>query len=287
MPTPADPTPDAPSFRLAHISDIHFGRIAHEKVVPALVDEVNAGDFDLVAVSGDLTQRARPREYEAARAMVEAFRPPALVVPGNHDVPPWWRPLDRLFRTGRPFRQYFGDDRTPSFQRDGLAVFGLNSAHGFTIKGGKIRHADLVEMRRFFAEQEPGTFKVLVVHHHLTRLRELGDHDIALGAGLALEMAAAGGVDLVLCGHLHVSHVAPIDLDIELGRRLVVASAGTATSNRGRANNRNVNFYNQIAVWPSHFEVEERRFDPATFRFVRERATRFEREVARMEAPSR
>lgn len=274
------PTPDAPSFRIVHASDLHFGKIAHEKVVPALVEEVNAGGFDLVVLSGDLTQRARRREYEAARAMVEAFGPPALVVPGNHDVPPWWRPLERILRPGRRFRRYFGDEEAPSFEQDGLAAFGLNSSHGLTIKGGKIRRRDLARMQRFFAGQEPGTFKVLAVHHHLTRLRALGSHDVARGAAMALEAAASGGVDLVLCGHLHVSHVASIDTDVKLGRRLVVASAGTATSSRGRQSNRNVNFYNHVTVAPGHFEVEERRFEPAASRFVRARTTRFEREVS-------
>ncbi|MEF8816677.1 MAG: metallophosphoesterase, partial [Salinibacter sp.] len=71
---------------IAHISDLHFGRIAHPGIVEALVDEINEGLPDLVAVSGDLTQRARAPEYEAACDLLDALKAPTLVVAGNHDV---------------------------------------------------------------------------------------------------------------------------------------------------------------------------------------------------------
>lgn len=271
---------DAPSFRLAHLSDIHFGRIAHERVVPALIEEVNEQALDLVVISGDLTQRARTREYEAAKAMIDAFEPPVLVVPGNHDVRAWWHnPFERIFRSASRFRRFIGDDTTPSFSTDGVAAFGLNSAHGLTIKGGKIRPRHLDQMRTFFEAQPAEAFRILVVHHHLTRLHALGAHDVAHGAKQALQAAGAANVELLLCGHLHMSHVENVEIDIELGQRIVIASAGTATSSRGRGTNRDVNFYNHVCVWPGHFAIEERRFNATAGAFEPARETRFERVV--------
>ena len=267
-----------PDFRLAHLSDIHFGKIAHERVVPALVEEVNDRKLDLVAISGDLTQRARTHEFEAAKRMIDAFEAPVIVVPGNHDVRAWWHnPFERIFRSASRFREFIGDETTPHFVRDGLAVFGLNSAHGLTIKGGKIRPRHLDRMQTFFSMQPNDAFRVLVVHHHLTKLKALGKHDVARGATHALEVAGACNVDLLLCGHLHVSHVENIETDVERGHRLVIASAGTATSSRGRGTNRNVNFYNHICVWPERFTVEERQFDPEAGAFHAERSTTIER----------
>jgi 3',5'-cyclic AMP phosphodiesterase CpdA len=274
----ASPDSPAPSFRLAHLSDIHFGKIAHERVVPALVEEANDEGLDLVVISGDLTQRARTHEFEAAKRMIDAFEAPVLVVPGNHDVRAWWHnPFERIFRSASRFRKHIGDETTPHFVKEGLAVFGLNSAHGLTIKGGKIRPRHLYRMRTFFESQPDDAFRVLVVHHHLTRLRALGSHDIAHGAKEALQVAGACSVELLLCGHLHMSHVENVETDVERGQRIVIASAGTATSSRGRGDNRDVNFYNHICVWPDRFTVEERRFDPATARFRAERDTTFER----------
>ncbi len=273
-----------PAFRIAHLSDVHFGKISNPGVVTALVDEVNAGGFDVVVVSGDLTQRAREREYRPAREMLDSFRAPVVVIPGNHDVPPWWRPVDRLRNSAGPFREYISEERTPTFEKDAeagrLAVFGLDSSHGMTIAGGKIRSRHIEAMADFFAEQPAATFRVLTVHHHLTQLRELGPHDTARGARKALRAAAGSGVELILCGHLHRSHVAHLETDTEDGRRIVIASAGTATSKRGRGTNRNVNFYNNVCVWPDRFEVEERRFEPDGGGFVSERQHAFERVAA-------
>ena len=271
-------TPGAPRFRLAHLSDIHFGKISHDRVVPALVEEVNAEGLDLVVISGDLTQRARTHEFEAARAMIDAFEPPVLVVPGNHDVRAWWHnPFERVFRSASRFRRFIGDETTPQFVREGLAVFGLNSAHGLTIKGGKIRPRHLDRMRTFFEAQPDDAFRVLVVHHHLTRLTALGRHDVARNAQRALDAAGACNVELILCGHLHMSHVENVETDVERGQRIVIASAGTATSSRGRGSNRDVNFYNHIAVWPDRFAVEERLFEPETATFRAERKATFRR----------
>ncbi len=272
---------DAPLFTVAHLSDIHFGKISYPGVVPAIVDEINAGDFDLIVISGDITQRARDREFRPAVDMINAFTSPVLVVPGNHDVPPWWRPVDRLTDHGGPFRKYISDEPTPSFSLSRadhtLAVFGLDSSHGLSIAGGRIRQEHLHRMTGFFGAQSDDSFRILTVHHQLTRMKAVGPHDVARGARRALRRAARSDVEMVLCGHLHLSHVAKIDVDIEEGHRIVVASAGTATSSRGRGSNRMVNFYNQICVWPDRFSVEERRYDPDSLRFVSERTTPFAR----------
>ena len=38
-------------------------------------------------LSGDITQRARRRQFAAARAFIERLSLPVLAVPGNHDIP--------------------------------------------------------------------------------------------------------------------------------------------------------------------------------------------------------
>ena len=287
MSTPTDPAPapepraGAAEFLVAHLSDVHFGRISDTRVVDAIVDDVNGAGAALVAVSGDLTQRARRHEFRAARAMLDRFTAPVLVVPGNHDVRAWWHnPVDRLWRSSKRFRQFINADATPALRAPGLAAFGLNSAHGWTVKGGRIRPEHVREMTAFFDRQPAGAFRVLVVHHHLMLLKGLGDHDVSRGARRALAAAHRARVDLVLCGHLHTSHVAPVRIapgPDAVPHRLVIASAGTATSNRGRGIDANVNFYNWVRVEPDRFTVCERRYDAAAQRFDEVRQTAFER----------
>ncbi len=263
-------------MKIVHVSDPHFGKIAHPGVVQALVEEVNADPPDLVAVSGDLTQRARRREFVAARALLDAFDAPVLVVPGNHDVAPWWRPVRRLTGPLDRYRAYITDDLAPTFARPGLAALGVNTAFGATVKGGRIEREAIAQVERFFTAQPRAAFKVLVVHHHLAKIRALRPHDITYRARTALATAARVGVDLILCGHLHISHIEPLPVTPE-GQRVVIASAGTATSTRGRREHRATNFYNRITVGPARYTVEERRFVRAAQRFAEHRTTTFER----------
>lgn len=264
---------------IAHLSDLHFGRIAHAGIVDALVHEVNAAEVDVVAVSGDLTQRARPREFAPAADMLARFEAPVLVVPGNHDVYPWWRPIARLRRPLARYRAFITSDLTPRFAHDGVAMLGINTAYGRTVKGGRLDPSDMEAIRTYFASVADDTFSVLVVHHHLTKIRALGRHDIAQRAQEALDAAAEAGVDLILCGHLHVSHIEPVEI-VPGRHRVVIASAGTATSSRGRQSNRATNFYNIIRVEREAFQVEERIYQPRARQFRTESTTTFERPVA-------
>ena len=224
-----------------------------------------------MVVSGDLTQRARTREYQAARAMLDAFEAPTLVVPGNHDVAAWWHnPFQRIFDSDARFRRFIEPDRTPTAELPGASVFGLDSAHGLTIKGGLIRPHDLVAAETYFARQPPGALRVVTLHHHLLRLQSIGSHDVARGARRALATFRRAGVDLVLCGHLHRSRVEAVEIAPHAG--LVVASAGTATSSRGRGTDADVNLYNWVDVWPDRFEIEERRHTASGFQADRRTA---------------
>ena len=261
---------------IAHLSDLHFGRIADGEIVRVITQEINEAGVDLVAVSGDLTQRAREGEYEAAAEMLRRFDAPTLVVPGNHDVYAWWHPVARIFYPYERYKRYITEDLTPSFEREDVAVLGVNSAYGRTVKGGKVSRDDLELMERFFAARNESTFKVLMLHHHLTKIQALGPHDVARRAKEALEIASRAGVDLILCGHLHISHIEPLEIKPDQ-HRLVIVSAGTATSTRGRRSNRRTNFYNLIDVQARHFDIQERRFVPEEGQFATDSTTRFER----------
>mgnify|MGYP006278923227 CR=1 FL=1 len=264
---------------IAHLSDLHFGRIAHPGIVGALVREVNERGVDLVVLSGDLTQRARPSQFRAAQRMMEAIAPPILVVPGNHDVYPWWRPFRRLWTPLRRYRRYISDDLAPTFEGNGVAVLGLSTAYGATIKGGRVGPADRGALRDFFSGGRSRAFKVLVLHHHLTEIHSLGPHDVAGQARKTLDTAVDVGVDLILCGHLHVSHIEPLTI-IPREHRIVVASAGTATSNRWRSPEGPTNFYNLVEIEADTFHIEERRYVPSDDCFVRDGTTHFDRSPA-------
>src|SRR5512134_1592806 len=92
--------------------------------------------FDVVAISGDLSQRAHAGEFQRAKAFIrDAQRvSKTIVVPGNHDVIWWKAPLglgdnDRLYES---YRTYISADLEPVLRVPGATFVGLNTAHGVT-----------------------------------------------------------------------------------------------------------------------------------------------------------
>jgi 3',5'-cyclic AMP phosphodiesterase CpdA len=44
---------------ILHVSDLHFGQPAVPAQIDAIEERIRAGEFDVVVVSGDVSQRAR------------------------------------------------------------------------------------------------------------------------------------------------------------------------------------------------------------------------------------
>jgi 3',5'-cyclic AMP phosphodiesterase CpdA len=267
-------------MRLLHLSDLHFGRLASRTIVADLLAETHRQAPDLIVVSGDLTQRARPSQFRAAHAFLESLPAPWLAVPGNHDVYPWWRPLSRLWRPLARYHRYITRTLRPSWVTDTVAVLGLNTAYGSTIKGGRLTSADLTYLQTFFAAAPPQALRILVIHHHLVQLQAIGPHDVVREAQRALEAVTQAGVDVILCGHLHIAHIAPVFL--QPNHQLLVVSAGTATSSRGRGPHRRQNFYNLLHISSAGLRIETYRYQPPMRTFTLMQSATFERQGARL-----
>ena len=70
---------------IVHLSDLHFGRV-NPSLLDPLLTVVREVKPDLIAISGDLTQRARSYQFQQARSFLDALPKPQIVVPGNHDL---------------------------------------------------------------------------------------------------------------------------------------------------------------------------------------------------------
>jgi len=220
---------------LVHLSDLHFGRVDARLLEP-LVATVQALQPQLVAVSGDLTQRARRSQFRAARAFLDRLPRPQLVVPGNHDVPLY----DVLRRFAAPlarFRHAIEPDLAPCFHDDAIAVFGLNTARALTFKNGRVNAAQLARMHACFDRLAPSIARIVVAHHPFAEVA-VDQHHARVGrAELGLQAFAASGVELVLCGHLHRSDA---QAAANAGPLLVQAGSATSTRTREEANGFNL-----------------------------------------------
>ena len=132
---------------IAHLSDLHFGRERRSDVA-VLQAELQALAPDLVIVSGDLTQRARAKQFAAAREFLRSLPGPTLVLPGNHDLPLYDVPRRALDPLGM-YRRFIARDLCPSFYDGELAVLALNTATASAWRKGLViaAQADLVRER--------------------------------------------------------------------------------------------------------------------------------------------
>ena len=233
-------------INIVHISDLHFGRELPE-VVEALAAEINHAQPDLVAVSGDITQRARTHEFQAARAFLDRLPHPMLVVPGNHDVPV--NPFKRFISPWKPWQRWVSSELEPVVHADQFCAVGVNSARRagfyFDWSRGRINLEQLEEAEAIFSTCKKALH--IVVAHHPFLLTEASAHRSTISrADIALPRLLKSDVDLILGGHVHLAYSGVVE-------GLVVAQTGTSLSSRLKGE---PNSYNRIRADGELIEID-------------------------------
>ena len=226
---------------VVHLSDLHFGRV-DERIITPLVERITWIKPDLVAVSGDLTQRARRRQFQQAAAFLSRLPFPKVVVPGNHDVP-LFNVAARLLDPFGGYRRWISADLEPAYIDDEIAVIGLNSARGLITGGrGRLNAQQIDTAVSRLRPLVPAPVRVIVTHHPFDLPDGFREQHLVGRAALAMQRFAEVGADLFLAGHLHVSHVGhSADRYNIAGHSALVVQAGTlSTRGRGELNTFNV-----------------------------------------------
>ncbi len=214
---------------LLHISDLHFG--AHDPAVCDAVARLTARlGVRVLVVSGDLTQRATPLQFDKAHEFLSAL--PAdhrLVLPGNHDLPlfAWWERLG-----GHAYDRYarwWGDALEPACEADGFAVVGVNTTRWWRHRRGSLSARQIEAVARRLASARPGAWHVVVCHHPLAAIHVQDRQHRPQRAEQALARWREAGAELLLSGHAHEPGL------VEPVTGLWSAQAGTAVSVRLRA----------------------------------------------------
>src|SRR6202165_1428170 len=237
---------------IAHLSDPHFGRV-ERATVQALIATVTEAKPDIVVVSGDLTQRAKEREFQEARQFLEALPSPQIVVPGNHDVP-LYNVLARALKPLRNYQRYISEELEPFYCDDEIAIAGINTARSLTFKNGRISRQQVVRSCTQLETCGENRTRIIVSHHPFDLPETQEVHGLVGRAHMAMAGFARCDIDLILSGHLHISRTSESAARYRIsGHSALVTHAGTATSTRVRGE---LNSFNIIQVDRSSVAIQ-------------------------------
>jgi 3',5'-cyclic AMP phosphodiesterase CpdA len=258
---------------LIHLSDLHFGPSYVPHLGELVLKEIETLNPDVVVVSGDLTFRARDKEFLAARSFLDRIPKPYLTIPGNHDQT-LFNPLTRLVAPVKQYENGIRHSQDMSLEANSYFIVGLNDNRPI-LPGGFWSGAQRDYIQREFARAPFGTARAIATHHQMMWEGKYKPAGFWYPAR-AFEMLARCGVELVLNGHTHIPGAE------QTREGIVVSRASTATCTRTRQGEGNS--YNLIAFDQEKISITIRRYDERADKYIAAQAFVFPRRVKRGES---
>ncbi len=260
-------------MRLVQISDTHFGTELPE-VMAALRRAVVDLAPELVLLCGDITQRARPPQFAAARRFMDSMPQSAarIAIPGNHDMPLF----DLWARAFWPYRNYeraFGA-RESSWSAHGVYVLALDATHQLRKDGALPESRLRAQLAAAAAARAPEDLFIVAAHQPLWTAWDQDRRRTLLHRKQTARLLAEARVDLVLSGHVHVPLIETSAVcDVALPWQFVLSGSGTAVSHRTRVGA--PNSFNLIAFDGAELTVSQ--YDYRESAFASARSVRLQR----------
>lgn len=242
-------------MRLFHVSDVHFGR--EDAAAVAWFDALVASERpDAVIMTGDLTMRARRREFDAGARWLQGLQVPVTVEVGNHDLP-YFNLFDRFFR---PYRRYLAVEHLVERPLDlaGVAIVPLVTTARFQWRlnwsKGYVARAALAAAVAQVAAVRDDRLVFVACHHPLVEPHTRMSAQTERGTE-ALAALAQAGADAVLTGHVHD----PFDIAHDVGGRTIRMIGAGTLSTRTRTTPPS---FNEVRVADGRFDVVCRTMTP-------------------------
>lgn len=214
---------------LVHLSDLHFGRI-DEALIEPLQRAIAELHPDLVAISGDFTQRARRSQFADAREFLDALDAKTLVVPGNHDIP-LFDLAERFAAPLHRYREYISSNLEPEHVDEEMIVVGVNTARQLAFGEGRINEQQVDRVVRRLSDAPSQLLRVIVTHHPFDLPPGVQEKRLVGRSVMAMARLAKANADLFLSGHLHVSHVSTAATRYKIdGHAALIVQAGTVST---------------------------------------------------------
>lgn len=211
-------------IRLFHVSDLHFG-CEDARALDWFAACVANERPDAVAITGDLTMRARSHEFQAACDWILKLGAPVTVEVGNHDLP-YFNLLARFFM---PYARIRRIERLVERELDlpGVSIVPLKTTARaqwrFNWSRGWVGPRVLAKTIKAIEALPERKVVLITAHHPLVEANTKGKA-LTKGGQRALTALAKARATAVLSGHVHD----PFDLwkDTESGSIRMIG-AGT------------------------------------------------------------
>ncbi|MEP5937704.1 MAG: metallophosphoesterase [Erythrobacter sp.] len=219
--------------RLFHFSDPHFG-VENEAALASLAAAVHDEQPDVLICTGDLTQRAKHSEYQAAAEYFGQFDCPIVLCAGNHDMP-YYNLWERFTDPFRRFRELYADVGQPFDSEDVVLVPLVTTVRvqpRIPLSDGVVRkpalHATVQHLRGMIADTR---IKLVFCHHPLlgpeAEPNKASKPNATIGGDEAFAQIAASGADAVISGHVHIPFD---DVRTRAGNRMRMLGTGTLST---------------------------------------------------------
>src|SRR5262249_21773398 len=153
--------------------------------------------FDLIAITGDITQYGAVPEFAAARAWINALPGPCLITPGNHDTP-WAGIVSRVFSPWGRYERCFGPSGHAVHQGDGRTAAPCTPARGIQPRAngskGQAWRGHVARAIESLSPAPAGALKIVLCHHPLTEMTGGPMTGRVWGGPKAAAMLAEAGV---------------------------------------------------------------------------------------------
>jgi 3',5'-cyclic AMP phosphodiesterase CpdA len=191
-------------LRLFHISDIHFG-LEDTRALDWAKTCIEQEKPHAVAITGDLTMRARHPEFLAACQWITDLDIPVTVEVGNHDIP-YFNLYERFFA---PYKRFKAIEKLVETQLDlpNLAIVPLRTTtraqyQRFPWSNGWVTDHALGQTLAAIDALPQGTRVLVAAHHPLTERRADGKL-LTINGTRAMEALARRKILGIMTGHIH------------------------------------------------------------------------------------
>lgn len=192
-------------MQLVHFTDLHFG-CEDKNALAAAAKYVRELKPDAVIVTGDISKDGLQTELSNACDWIRSLEAPAMLTPGNHDVP-YYEMWGRLFYPWDRIRHAQHGIQCDAWHTDQWSIVPVNTARAWQFRvnwaQGEISRGQTAIAAAELQRAKPGALRIVITHHPLDWPNDAPIKGITRGGVRGLRKLADAGAELFLAGHLH------------------------------------------------------------------------------------